>query len=486
MKQLSQAAARWLSQYLAPLTLFVGLPCCASAQLERYELGQRVRACELEWDAHRAPEDHRRAVPKMQSAVMGFFAGQFGEVGKSLDNARYALRSVSAPSSDEVWANSLSFVPEKRLLDADETSLNVRVTSFYKVAGDIPKNATVKIQLTVRHSEPSITRSLVSVVIDKLPKTAELKFSKQPEGDYLLTFTVMVNGHAFAKREMTLSFARNLRGRLSGIQSYIAANPKRTAGATAANLCGLLSALANGETFETDYPAAHLLAQARTAANAELAGQECFGNRVPGEYWLTLVNGDHKAHTRVLAPAAVTSGSPLPLVIALHGAGGSENMFFDSYGHGATVELCRKRGWLLLAPRAEAGTGAATIAEIIDSLSALYPVDRKHVFLVGHSMGAMQGVGHINRKPELFAGAALISGGGSLTADTKHLPIFVGVGAEDFAITMSRQLQTGLKKLETETTEYHEYPDCEHLFAVQDALPDIFAFFDKIAHSTGR
>jgi predicted peptidase len=168
------------------------------------------------------------------------------------------------------------------------------------------------------------------------------------------------------------------------------------------------------------------------------------------------------------------------LVIALHGAGGSENMFFDSYGHGAIVELCRKRGWLLLAPRAEGGTTAASLAEMIESLSALYPVDRKHVFLVGHSMGAMQGVGHINRKPELFAGAALISGGGNLTAGTKNLPIFVGVGADDFAITMSRQLQSGLKKAQVETSEYHEYTDCEHLFAVQDALPDIFAFFDKI------
>ena len=30
-----------------------------------------------------------------------------------------------------------------------------------------------------------------------------------------------------------------------------------------------------------------------------------------------------------MAPESVTKGRPLPLVITLHGAGGSENMFFD-------------------------------------------------------------------------------------------------------------------------------------------------------------
>jgi hypothetical protein len=30
-----------------------------------------------------------------------------------------------------------------------------------------------------------------------------------------------------------------------------------------------------------------------------------------------------------MAPESVTKGKPLPLVIAIHGAGGIENMFFD-------------------------------------------------------------------------------------------------------------------------------------------------------------
>ena len=481
MNQYRSLVFRIVSQCVVPALLVAALPRCAFAQLDRYELGKRVRACELEWDIHKAPGDHHRAVPKMQSAVMGFFSGQFAEVGKSLDAARFALRSSGAPSADDVWANSLSFVPEKRVIDTTQMVLNYRVTQFYKTAGAMPAAATVTVAISGPGSAPGYVKVLETRAITSVPADCKLNLPGRAEGDYRLTFQVMVNGKQRATRELTLSIVRNLSQRLAALQASISPAPMRTAGATAANLCGLLTSLAKGDTFETDYPAALLLAHAEAAAKAEAAGQEYFGRKVPGEYWLTLVNGEHKAHTRLLAPATVGSGSPLPLVIALHGAGGSENMFFDSYGHGAIVELCRKRGWLLLAPRAEGGPTAATISEMIESLSALYPVDRKHVFLVGHSMGAMQGVGHINRKPELFAGAALISGGGNLTASTKNLPIFVGVGADDFAITMSRQLQTGLKKAQIETSEYHEYPDCEHLFAVQVALPDIFAFFDKIA-----
>ena len=34
----------------------------------------------------------------------------------------------------------------------------------------------------------------------------------------------------------------------------------------------------------------------------------------------------------------------MPVVVALHGAGGSENLFFEGYGAGHIVTECRKRG----------------------------------------------------------------------------------------------------------------------------------------------
>ena len=53
---------------------------------------------------------------------------------------------------------------------------------------------------------------------------------------------------------------------------------------------------------------------------------------------------------RVQVPRDMKKGQSVPLVLALHGAGGSENMFFDGYGDGKVARLCAERGWLLAAP----------------------------------------------------------------------------------------------------------------------------------------
>ena len=73
-------------------------------------------------------------------------------------------------------------------------------------------------------------------------------------------------------------------------------------------------------------------------------------------------------------------------MLALHGAGGSENLFFDSYGDGEIVRQCAQRGWYLCAPRA--GLGVPDLPALIDALAQRYPIDTRRVLLVGHSMGA--------------------------------------------------------------------------------------------------
>ena len=85
--------------------------------------------------------------------------------------------------------------------------------------------------------------------------------------------------------------------------------------------------------------------------------------------------------------------------VAFHGVGGSENMFFESYGHGAIVDRCRERGWLLVAPKSTAFGGSPAL-EIVDELARIYPVDLKRVMLVGHSMGAGQAVAAASKMPE--------------------------------------------------------------------------------------
>jgi predicted esterase len=306
------------------------------------------------------------------------------------------------------------------------------------------------------------------------------------EGDYALRVRVSEGGRTLAELpEQTVSFVADLDGRRKALGEALDALPK-PAGVDAESAHGLLAVLnelAAKKALETNYPAARLLGEAEAAAKAVAAKQAYYGKDRPGEFWLKLPGGKEPAAVRVFVPEGAKPGNPLPLVIALHGAGGSENLFFDGYGRGAAVRLCRERGWLLVAPRTAGFAFTASFDGLIDDLAKLYPVDRKRVFVVGHSMGAAQAVSAAQASPECFAGVAALGGGGAVQKSDKlkAVPFFVGVGAKDFALGMARALKKGLEQAGVTTVQYREYPEIEHLVIVQAVLPEVFAFFDKCA-----
>jgi predicted peptidase len=240
--------------------------------------------------------------------------------------------------------------------------------------------------------------------------------------------------------------------------------------------------LGQGQTKETDYPAARLLAQAEAANAAIQSGKTYFGGDKTGQFWLRVPNGKNAVTIRLLAPDSVNKNKALPLVIAMHGAGGSENLFFEGYGAGKIVSCCQERGWLLVAPRGGFGGGYAA-AEVIDEVAKLYPVDKNQVFLVGHSLGAGQAISAAQQTPARFAAVAALGGGGTVKADAalKELPFFIGVGTKDFALAGARGLRDNLNQTNAKSVVYREYEDIEHLVIVREALPEVFAFFDKSA-----
>jgi len=68
------------------------------------------------------------------------------------------------------------------------------------------------------------------------------------------------------------------------------------------------------------------------------------------------------------------------------------------------------RGWLLVAPRLEA-SGNAPLTSIVDAMAAIYPVDRAHVFVVGHSSGAVAGLDAVIPLAEDFRALAVFAAG---------------------------------------------------------------------------
>lgn len=455
------------------------------AQAERYELGRRLRLLELAFEQQKDPQARSRAYPHINNAVNSFFAFKFGEVGRSIDQAQRALANKSGVTAAQQWADSLFFVLERRLHPAEQCTITFTVRSFYGVEATVPDGARLSVALIF--SDGTRRPLPESWGIKDLPLKGTATVKDLPEGDAELEYKISVDEDAtpLATGKLGIAFVNDLEKRLGTLIAAVDDLPATAASVEEATLrtnVQMLKSLASNYSPETDYPAARLLKEAEDVLGTRRAGEAYYGQGKTGQYWLTLLTGRTRTIVRLLAPTAAAKREPLPLVIALHGAGGSENMFFDVYGHGKIVDLCQDRGWLLVAPRS-GGFGGAPLAEVIDEVAKLYPVDSRRVFVVGHSMGAAQALLNARLTPERFTAIAALGGGRpiSVSEAMKAPAYFVGIGTKDFAYRGAKALGDALKAAQVPHLTYKEYPDVEHLMIVQISLDDVFHFFEEAA-----
>jgi predicted esterase len=458
-------------------------PVSGQAPAERYELGQRLRALEKVWDVQSEAEARQRATPHLKRAVTTFFAFQPGEAGRCMDLARFALQSPEGPPSEVRWAESLRLQTSTRLADRADPVLGLTLSSFYNP--NIEKPGQVQLRVALVDAAGKEQGRPWEAAIEALPVQGKLSLKGVAEGDRVLRLEIRQEKKLLVRREIGVSCVADCKRRLEELQKaadQLPREPLRTDRETLRGHLRLLDVLARGEALETDYPAARLLAEAE-ALQATIAKETEFYRNRAGQFWLTLATGRTASPVRLLAPEAVKQGKPLPLIVALHGAGGSENLFFEGYGRGTMVRGCQQRGWLLVAPRGTGFVGTAPLAELIDEVARFYPVDRKKVFLVGHSLGAMQAVSAASTMPEKIAAVVALSGGGTLRSseELKKVAFFAGVGSEDFALLTVRGLHEQLKKAEVENVRYREYPGIEHMMIVDVAGKDFFSWLDELA-----
>lgn len=475
-------AARFL--LLAFSALVVVLPAAADDPtaapdlfLARYELGRRMAAFEQEWEAVEDPAGRKRAATELGKVHQQFLTFRLAEAGRTLDLATHALRGEAPPGTNAQWAASLYAAPSTRVVDGKATELAVVVRPLYPPAGDVPKNLEVQLWFT--------DKQVVTVKPDRFPVT--VKVPLPPLGD--------ATG-LDRKLYFMVEAGKNVRRTAVGVSQVdraavrVVALGKAAGGwtaldtierATVRDRAVVLDQVLAGQVPEIDLPVAGLLANAETM----LDGTPFFTAAKAGQFWLSVpLGGTKSAPVRVFVPKGLDPKKPVPVVVGLHGAGGSENLFFEGYGLGRAVAECEKRGWVFVATRSNLDfTGGPPFAAILDELAKRYPLDPKRTFLIGHSMGAVQTIRLAQKHPGKFAAVAVLGGGGAVT-DAKAftaLPVFVAAGEKDFGLGYARDLNAALAAGGAKNVTYTEYPGVEHLLVVRAALPDVFARFDKAA-----
>jgi predicted peptidase len=242
------------------------------------------------------------------------------------------------------------------------------------------------------------------------------------------------------------------------------------------------------------------LTAAEAIATAARAGTDPFAGRTGDfERHYVLDGANEVMPYRVYVPTGYQPARPAPLVVALHGLGGTEDSFFESYAR-VTPQLAEQHGFLLVAPlgyRVDGfygsplmggGDAAAKrrtelsekdVLEVLARMKAQYAVDESRIYLIGHSMGAI-GTWALGAKyPDLWAALVPFSGVGSplAAARMKAIPQYVVHGDADPTVNVSgsRTMVAALKAAGA-TVTYVEVPGGNHTDVVVPQLPKAFAF----------
>lgn len=493
-----------MSPCLRAAFVFVLLLAAAQAQADRYALGQKVRLFDEAFEATREKATRSAALPEILKAVQGYFSGRTDSVARGLTEARRILemRPVSAAV---LWAESRSFQPALRFLDATTTRLEIFVKPIFDAA--LPETeAELALELVDRTEKRRVRARVVRKVSVKAPvESVVLEIGSAPTGvgeaDFDLFASISTDAAAgtLVVWRQTISFAAGLDARLRKLvataapyqtisptetrpildtapTSKASSNVRTTLARSLVRAVDLMVLLRDGKPYETDVPAQQILAEAERMAADLAADRSYFSADRPGRYWISLNAGKNGLDANLVLPPK-KSAAPRPLVIALHGAGGSDNLFIDGYGAGKIVRLAAERDWVLLTPRA--GFFGSPVIDAIDEIARLVPIDKSRVYLIGHSMGSGLAATLADRNPDRFAATALISSGGGKPKNLASRPVFIAAGERDFSLAGSRQLAQALGATAEGDRIFREVPATEHLTVVAAVLDDVFAFFDR-------
>lgn len=483
---------------------------------DRYQLGRRLERFERAWQ-QASGELRAKCTPSMEQAVQSFFSLQLSRAGKSLDEAWLQVTGVqSAEQAQRLQNIRWKLDVDGTLLDLNDPILRCRAGVFYDQQLDANKTSLVlkvwpwndspaKVMLSDSGQAP-----LMSKTLEVVPEeTFEVDFRGLPAGDYVLTAHGL--GSDPGKFDWicpSVSLVDRPQERLAKMEAWADSNRKdsstasgadtsnppagQTAKSTARFLAREIARGRKGTAFEIDLPWNKLINDFEQITEPSAPGERANGSfelwmRRAGWKWMQLSRGRSTQVVRIEVPAYEVpandkkdSDKKLPVLIALHGAGGSENMFFQTYGAGRLVELGRDRQWIVVSPR-QTMTGLGLDAQqIVEALSEYLPVDPERVMLVGHSMGAAQAMTQVSEHPESIRMVAALGGGGGVrdTEALRKVPFYVAAGDRDFGKKGAKSLGKQLQRIGCQV-EYREYPDVEHMVIVQAALDDVFAFFDQ-------
>jgi len=447
-------------------------------------------------------------------------------LGKNAELRRLMAKGTTLLSG-RPWTDVLDYTNSVVLrtdhIVADSTKpYPVRLEQIYSPSIELTRSLTAHVRLRQRPAPaPGGTPPAPGAVVKDLgtfegvardlresPYPFELDMHEVPDGTYQLNIEVLDGERSLGTSTLLI----NLRKGLDDLVARLEADAKKAAEDLRADILFPVDRMRNVNrakielrTFDPDKD----FADAQAVATAARTGKNPFATRT----------GDFKRHYRLDAaneimpyrmyvPTSYNGSRAYPLIIALHGLGGTEDAFFDNYDkafpplaeqHGYIVagalgyRVDGGYGWGLGTPPADPNARRAQdlseqdVMRVLELARKSYKIDNTRVYLMGHSMGGIGTWKLAPKYPDIWAAIAPFSGSGAPATleRIKNVPEFVVHGDNDPTVNVqgSRTMVAKMKELGIEV-KYVEVPGGNHGSVVAPNFAGMFDFFDAHKKTT--
>jgi predicted esterase len=499
---------------LARLVGVVGLLACWPAGLTYAQALPNINSLSVRYNAQKtaakAEGELKAALDDIDKAIAeARRAGNTGEMRRQIAKGFVLLdKGTWTPQLD--YRSSLALRSERTVIDST-APYAMRIEQIYRPSIDLSPNLTATIRIRRRvpparsgaaAPPPPAPRELgtfdgVSRDLRETPFAVELDLAAIADGAQVIDAELFDGTTSLGTASLGVFLHKGLDAKLQAL-STAAATTNAAVRADVMFPVDYIKNVNRGRIELQDFNVGAEIARAEATLVDAKGGKDPFkAKRGDFERHYLLAGANEIMPYRVYVPKGYSTSKATPLVIALHGLGGNEDSFFDSYAQ-LLPQLSEEHGFLLAAPlgfrrdgfygspimgAADAASRRRTeysekdVLEVLRLMKEAYNVDETRIYLIGHSMGAIGAWALAAKYPQIWAALAAFSGTGapSLADNMKSIPQVVVHGDADNTVNVSgsRNMVAALQKLKSDVT-YIEVVGGGHSDVVVPNLPLAF------------
>lgn len=391
---------------------------------------------------------------RFDQASIAFFSGQYAGAVRTLSEIVREREGLEMTAGLAV-AECMQVKPSHAVVHpGNKDGARLMVEPMFAPGGSWSESSVdVAIVLLDARREPAWTRVVSVPLVSGAPQPAQIDaaacFADWPRGDFTIAIragSALIEKCRLTVADRSMDEARQaLIGRLAGVLPDASAEVVRAAAIAKARAECL------GDDFDAKSSRRFLAEQSKLAAQVAgeidivRAGKNPY-QRVAGDQWRP-VGG---VPCRVYVPQSVLDRlKPAPLLVAFHGAGGDESMFFEGYGAGAIKTLADRHGFVVVCPQTERATAASAFDKVLDDIAVDFPLDVKRIYVLGHSMGAAATASLASARGARIAAACCIAGSawGSTSSTGRRAPTLTIAAELDplFGVGRARKAAESIK-----------------------------------------